>query len=151
MSEIDTSTSNVIEILLRSLQVDLPKTNKANNLLLNSKKNTSKTLNEEAIAILASGDYDVSLKEFTSFSTYLAQMTSMYGNKNTNKFQQTLNNILNHDKDNSIANAKSFIEKMKEKGVSSSSAVKLYSAMQSYSLVSALNNSNNNSYISATV
>ena len=149
MSEIDTSTSNVIEILLKSLQIDLPKTQKVNNFAAKTQKSSAKTLNEEAISILASGDYDVSLKEFTSFSTYLAQMTSIYGNKSSNKFQQTLNNILNNDKENSISNAKSFINKMKENGVSNASAIKLYSAIQSYSLVSALNN--NNSYISATV
>ena len=150
MSEISTSTStNVIEILLRSLQVELPKTQRISNLVANNTKDSSaKTLNEEAIALLESGDYDVSLREFTSFSTYLAQMTSMYGNKSSNRFQQTINNILNTGNENSVANAKSFIDKMKEKGVSNSSAIKLYSAIQSYSLVSTLNN---NSYVSATV
>ena len=68
-------------------------------------------------------------------------MTIAYGNNSADPFQQYLNSFLESDEDK-LANAKSFINKVTESGVSNSTARKLYSAMQSYSLISSFKNYN---------
>ncbi|MBR6126256.1 hypothetical protein IKQ21_01075 [bacterium] len=98
-------------------------------------------LDTDTLSKLRNGDYGISLREYTNLNTYNNLMTVKYGDKSANSFQSLLNNYLQTD-DDKLANAKSFIDKMRENGVSNSSALKLYSALQSYSLVSSFKNYN---------
>ena len=98
-------------------------------------------LDANTLSKLRSGDYGITLREYTNLSTYNNLMNVAYGNNSASPFQQYLNNFLESD-DDKLANAKSFIEKLRENGMSNSTALKLYSAMQSYSLVSSFKNYN---------
>ena len=101
---------------------------------------------------LIDGKYKITLKEYTNLNSYRNVMSSLYGNGSANSFKNTINKILGREDENeSINNAKNFIEKMKENGYSNSSAVKLYTALKSYSVISALQDTKNNSYVSANV
>ena len=146
MSEIQSVSSNVIEILLNSLSLDVPKLQTNGLNLSHTPKSSAKTINEEALSRLAEGDYDISIKEYTNLSTYLSKMTAMYGNNSASSFQQSINRILNSG-ETSVSGAKSFIEKMKKNGISNTSAMKLYAALQSYSIVSNMGNYN---FVNAT-
>ena len=92
-------------------------------------------LDKETLTNLKDGKYDISLKEYTSLNTYNTMMEALYGNKSANSFQNTLNLLTNSSEQN-LANAKSFIEKMRENGMSNKSAVRTYAALQKYSLMS---------------
>lgn len=96
-------------------------------------------LNKDTLTKLKNGEYDISLKEYTDMNTYNTMMTALYGNKSANKFQNTLNLLTNSTEDN-LASAKSFIDKMKENGMSNETALKTYSALQKYSLMSSFGN-----------
>ena len=98
-------------------------------------------LDAKTLSKLRSGDYGITLREYTNLNTYNNLMTIAYGNNSADPFQQYLNSFLESDEDK-LANAKSFINKVKESGVSNSTARKLYSAMQSYSLISSFKNYN---------
>ena len=104
-------------------------------------QNIPSVLDQDTLTKLRNGEYEISLKEYTNMNTYNNLMTVAYGNNSANPFQQYLNNYMNTDEDK-LANAKSFIEKMKENGLSNNSALKLYSALQSYSLISSFKNYN---------
>ena len=97
---------------------------------------------------LKEGKYDISLKEYTNMTTYNTMMSALYGNNSANKFQNTLN-LLTNSAENSLASAKTFVEKMKENGMSNETAVRTYSALQKYSLMSSLGN--NYSYVNANI
>ena len=88
---------------------------------------------------LVDGKYDITLKEYTNFNTYNTMMNALYGNQSANRFQNVLN-ILTDSAEDKLANAKSFIDKMKENGMSNSSAVKTYVALQKYSMLESVNN-----------
>ena len=98
-------------------------------------------LDAETLSKLRSGDYGITLREYTNLSTYNNLMTVAYGNNSASPFQQYLNNFLESD-DDKLANAKSFIDKAKESGISNSKALKLYSALQSYSMLTSFKNYN---------
>ena len=68
-------------------------------------------------------------------------MTSLYGDKSASTFQNTLN-ILSKTPENELATAKSFVDKMREYGMSNKTAVKTFSALQKYSMMSSLGNYN---------
>ena len=101
-------------------------------------------LDEDALTKLRNGEFEISLKEYTNMNTYNTMMSAMYGNHSANPFQNTLN-LLTDSPEDKLANAKSFIDKMKENGMSNQSAVRTYSALQKYSLMSSLGN--NYSYV----
>lgn len=96
-------------------------------------------------------DSGMTIKQFTNLNSYLTVMNSLYGNSSASKFQQALSNVLNAGKNNQITNAQTFIQKMRENGLSNSSATKMYKALNSYSLVSNMQTLDLSSYVSATI
>ena len=104
-------------------------------------ENIPSVLDTDTLSKLRSGDYGITLREYTTLNTYNNLMAVTYGNNSASPFQSLLNNYLETD-DDKLANAKSFIDKLRDSGVSNSSARKLYSALQSYSLVSSFKNYN---------
>lgn len=105
-------------------------------------------LDENSLTRLRNGEYDISLQEYTTMSTYNTMMSALYGNKSANPFQNTLN-LLTGSAEDSLANAKSFLDKMKSNGMSNKTAVRTYAALQKYSLMSNLGN--NYSYVKTSV
>ena len=118
-------------------------------------ENLPSVADKNTLQDLIDGKYKVTLREYTNLNSYRTVMNSLYGNKSANSFTNTINKILGKDEDDdTLANAKTFVEKMKENGFSNSSAIKLYTALKSYSLISAMQNNNSsktNSYVSAKV
>ncbi len=128
-----------------------------NSLLLTNTKNDTKqnhlktvqaeldnlpsVLDEQTLTKLKNGEYEISLKEYTNMSTYNTMMTALYGNKSANAFQDTLG-IITKTPDDELATAKSFVNKMKESGMSNKTAIKTYSALKKYSLMSSFGNYN---------
>ncbi len=100
-------------------------------------RNIPSVLDKNTIAKLREEDneFGISLKEYTSFSTYNTMMSTLYGNTSASRFQNTLNLITNSP-ENELASAKTFVEKMKENGMSNSTAVRTYSALKQYSILS---------------
>ena len=99
-------------------------------------------LDEDSLTKLRNGEFEISLKEYTNMTTYNTMMSALYGNHSANPFQNTLN-LLTGSTEDRLANAKSFIDKMKKNGMSNQSAVRTYSALQKYSLMSSLGNNYN--------
>ena len=99
-------------------------------------------LDENFLTRLRNGEFEISLKEYTSMNTYNTMMSALYGDHSANAFQNTLN-ILTNSAEDKLANAKSFIDKMKENGMSNQTAVRTYSALQKYSLISSFGNNYN--------
>ena len=102
-------------------------------------KNLPAVLDKSTLDDFVDGKYDISLKQYTDMNTYNTVMNALYGNNSASKFQNTLN-ILTNSSEDSLANAKTFIDKMKENGMSNNTAVRTYSALQKYSLMSSLGN-----------
>lgn len=98
-------------------------------------------LDKSTLQKLADGEYDISLKEYTNLTTYKAQMTALYGNSSANQFNSSINKILGNQTDE-ITTLKDFMDKMSEQGLSNSDALKMYSALKKYSIVTNLNNYN---------
>ncbi len=115
-----------------------------NSLLLYSTNNNNKE-NQFTLTRLNNGEFGISLKEYTQINTYNTMMTALYGNNSANKFQNTLN-ILTNSAENELANAKTFVETMQERGMSPKAAVNTLIALQKYSLMSSYGNYN---YINA--
>ena len=148
MSEIDTLNSSLEESLLRTLINTVnEKTSDKTTKIEYQKKNLPSLLDVNTLQELIDGKYDITLREYTNMNTYNSLMSSVYGKNSASPFQKYLNNILDKD-DDKLANAKTFVEKMKENGLSNQSAVKLYSALKSYSLISSFNNY---SFVSAKI
>jgi len=134
MVELTDMTSIMQNQLLLS---NVNKTNSTDNLQ-NIQERLAKLpsiLDKQTITGLVNGEFDISLKEYTSLNTYNTMMEALYGNNSASKFQNTMN-ILANSSETNLANAKSFIEKMKENGMSNQSAVRTYAALQKYSLMS---------------
>ena len=103
--------------------------------------NLPTVLDKDTLTKLKNGEFEISLKEYTNISTYNTMMTSLYGDKSASTFQNTLN-ILSKTPENELATAKSFVDKMREYGMSNKTAVKTFSALQKYSMMSSLGNYN---------
>jgi uncharacterized membrane-anchored protein YjiN (DUF445 family) len=106
-----------------------------------SLQNLPSVLDKDTLQNVINGDYNLTLKQYSDMNTYNTMMNSLYGNKSANKFQNVLN-ILTDSSEDKLATAKDFIDKMKEKGMSNSTAVKTYSAIQKYSLLTNVGNFN---------
>lgn len=134
MSEI-TDLSSIMQNQLLLFNINTSKA--TNNLqdVKNQLSNLPSILDKQTLTDLKNGKYEISLKEYTSFNTYSTMMEALYGNNSANSFQNSLN-ILTDSAETKLANAKSFIDKMKENGMSNKSALKTYTALQKYSLVS---------------
>lgn len=134
--------SDISSLLKNSLLLTNVKTNGNKNQLQKFQEqmnNLPSVLDENTLTKLKNGGYEISLKEYTSMNTYNTMMTALYGNKTANTFQNTLN-ILTKTPEEGLATAKSFVNKMKENGMSNKTAVKTFAAMQKYSMMSSLNN-----------
>lgn len=112
-------------------------------------KDLPSVLDKETLQKLKDGEYDITLKEYTDMNTYKTTMNALYGNNSASKFPSILNSIMGNSKNEAVS-AKKFVESMKEKGLSNTSAVKLYSALKTYSITSSLLGKNN-SFISAKI
>ena len=104
-------------------------------------KNLPSFLDKDTLTKLKNGDYEVSLKEYTNMNTYNTMMSALYGNRSANTFQNTLNLITKSPKDE-LATAKTFVQTMKDNGMSTKTAVKTFAALQKYSLMSSFGNYN---------
>ena len=140
MSEIsDLSSILQNSLLLTNVNGD----GKTNHLqtIQNQLKTMPSVLNEDTITKLKNGEYEISLKEYTNLNTYNTMMNAMYGNRSANTFQNTLN-VLTNSAEDELATAKSFIDSMKQNGMSNKTAVQTYSALKKYSLMSSYGNYN---------
>ena len=88
-------------------------------------KDLPKVLDKETLENFQKGEYDITT------------MTALYGNSSANKFNSAINNYLGIKSDKT-ATAKEFIEKLEDKGVSKDSALKLYTALKSYTSMAAM-------------
>lgn len=149
MQSIDTVSSSILADLLReSLSGNLQNlTNKKTPFDLWLEKfndegqSLSSIIDEDTLQEIADGKYDISLKQYTNMHTYNLMMSNLYGNNSANIFQNSLNNVLG-SQENTIATAKTFVDTMRERGLNNSSALKLYTAIKSYSAMSSLSNFN---------
>lgn len=149
MQSIDTVSSSILADLLReSLSGSLQNlTNKKTPFDLWLEKfndegqSLSSIIDEDTLQEIADGKYDISLKQYTNMHTYNLMMSNLYGNNSANIFQNSLNNVLG-SQENTIATAKTFVDTMRERGLNNSSALKLYTAIKSYSAMSSLSNFN---------
>lgn len=145
MSEIETINSAITESLISRLKTQSSETaTEKLQRIQRQIKNIPSVLDYDTLSKLRNGEYEISLKEYTSMNNYNTTMSALYGDKSANPFQQYIDKILNtnSNNDSSISNAKTFVDKMRENGLSNSSAVKLYSALKSYSLISSFKNYN---------
>ena len=137
MSDISSVSSMILENILnqsRSSKTAVSAEEKLQNIKAQMEKMPS-VLDSSTLQKLRNGEYDISLKEYTNLNSYKNAMKALYGDNSANPFQNYVNKILEED-DDKIANAKKFIDKMKENGMSSSKATKLYSALKTYSIIS---------------
>ena len=140
MSEISDISSILQEsLLLSSVKADIKDSQLQK--VQQQLKDIPSVLDSDTITKLRNGEYEISLKEYTNMNTYNTMMTALYGNNSANKFQNTLN-ILTNSAEDQLATAKSFVEQMKENGMSNETAIKTYSALQKYSLLSSFGNYN---------
>lgn len=109
--------------------------------------NIPSLLDKNTLTKLINGEYSISLKEYTQMNTYNTMMSALYGNNSANKFQNTLN-ILTNSAENELATAKTFVETMTERGMSTKAAVQTFAALQKYSLLSSDGNYN---FVNASV
>ena len=140
MSEI----SDLSSILQNSLLLtNVNGEGKTNHLqtIQNQLKTMPSVLDEDTITKLKNGEYEISLKEYTNLNAYNTMMNAMYGNRSANSFQNTLN-VLTNSAEDELATAKSFIDSMKQNGMSNKTALQTYSALKKYSLMSSFGNYN---------
>ena len=104
-------------------------------------KNIPSLLDEESLTKLKNGEYEISLREYTNMNTYNTMMSVLYGNNSANSFQNMLN-ILTNNREEDYTTAKSFVDRMTENGMSNKTAVRTYTALQKYSLMSSFGNYN---------
>lgn len=101
---------------------------------------------KSTLSKLVKGEYEISLKEYTNMSTYNTMMNALYGESSADPFQNILkiNSGVSekNSAQNSLVNAKTFVDKMKENGMSNKDALKMYSALQKYSLMTSFRNYN---------
>ena len=133
-----TDISSIMQNSLRLINMNIGNTTNTDKLTAfqNQLDNMPSVLDENTLTDLVNGKYDISLKEYTSINTYTTMMEALYGDNSANLFQNKLSDLIASSKEKSLANAKAFIEKMKENGMSNQSAVRTYAALQKYSLMS---------------
>lgn len=112
-------------------------------------KDLPSVLDPETIKNLKDGEYEITLEEYNDLSSYRTMMGVLYGSKSASKFPSMLNTLIMKD-ENSVLSAKDFIKEMEEKGINKDSALKLYTAVKSYSTMNSYLNFRN-SYVSAKV
>ncbi len=115
----------------------------------NRLQNLPEVLDKTTLQQLVDGAFDISLEEYTDLSTYKTTMSALYGNRSASTLPDMLNTLLGNEKHASSPSAKDFIDKMRERGISNGSALKLYTALKTYSINSSL--ITNNSFVSAKI
>jgi len=105
-------------------------------------ENLPSVIDKNGLTKLKDREFDITLKEYTDLNSYRIKMNALYGNSSDNQFQTYLNNTLNNNSDDTITKAKDFIDKMKDNGMSDIQALKLYSALKSYSVITGFKNYN---------
>ena len=142
MSEIENVSSSIAETLIKSLSsLEVESVTDKIEKLRKKQLNNSAFLNTDTLSKLRNGEYNISLKQYTSLTSYDAIMEAFYGNNSASPFKKYLNNLLETD-DDKLSTAKSFLDKLKERGFSNKSSMKMYSALQKYSLATTLQNFN---------
>ena len=111
--------------------------------------NMPAVLDRTTLDALVNGEYDISLREYTDMNTYRTTMSVLYGNNSSSPLNSSLNTLLGYNNQNRTISVKDFIDRLGERGVSESDALRLYTAARAYSLTSVLNL--NNSFVSARV
>lgn len=106
-------------------------------------------LDRQTLQELIDGEYDITLREYTDMNTYKTTMSALYGNQSADRFPSMLNNIVGNSSNRNIS-AKEFMDIMRERGLTSTSAMGLYTALRTYSITSSLIG-RNNSYLSAKI
>ena len=138
------NVSDISSLLQNSLlftSVNKDESNKRLAAVQSQLESFSSVLDKDTLTKLRNGEYEITLKEYTNMNTYNTMMTALYGNDSANKYQNNLN-ALTGSAEEGFATAKSFVEKMKENGMSNRMAVKTYHALQRYSLMSSFGNYN---------
>ena len=108
-------------------------------------------LDKQTLQDLVDGEYDITLEEYTDMNTYRTTMNALYGNYSADRFPSILNSLLgNGNNNNNSVSARDFISIMRERGLTSSSAMGLYNALRTYSITSSLIG-RNSSYLSARI
>lgn len=92
---------------------------------------------------------EVKVEEYEDINVYKNALEALYGNKSANPLFPKLNSLMGK-KENDVVSAKNFLENMQERGLSRKSALTLYSAMKSYSILNSFQQKNN-SFISAKI
>ena len=105
-------------------------------------------LDKETLNNLVEGEYDITLKEYTDLNTYRNTMGALYGANSANPLYSRLNTLMGNN-NNTAVSAKTFIENMRERGLSDEGALNLYTAMRTYSVTNTL--LGNNSFVNARV
>ena len=105
-------------------------------------ENLPSVLDKNGLTKLKDGEFDITLKEYTDLNSYRIKMNALYGNSSDNQFQTYLNNTVNNNGNDTITKAKDFIDTMRDNGMSDTQALKLYSALKSYSVITGFKNYN---------
>ena len=143
---------STIEIISSSEISSYYKTDKISdklNKIESALKDLPTVLDYDTLEKLRDGEYDITLEEYATMNSYRVQMKALYGNKSSNKLSGMLNRYLGVDSNESIS-AKDFISNLKDLGVETKDAVKIYGAMKSYSITSSLLGTKN-SFVSAKI
>lgn len=111
-------------------------------------KELPSVLDSSTLQKLKDGEYEITLEEYNSMSSYRTTMSALYGNSSASKFPSMLNNLFNST--TNINSAKDFLDRMEENGIEKKTALKLYNAMKSYSVMNTYLGFKN-SYISANI
>lgn len=141
----DIQTANIASILTDSLLLTDYKGQTASDKLQEIKnrlQNLPSVLDKTTLEDLKDGKYEITLKQYTSMNTYNTMMNALYGDKSADKFQNFLN-IFTDSQEDGMAKAKSFIDKLREQGMSNSGAIRTYAALQKYSILSSYGNNYN--------
>ncbi len=113
-------------------------------------QNLPSVMDRETLEDLINGKYEITLQEYTSINNYRNSMKLLFGNNSANPLYSGLNALMGKGYyDNTAVSAKTFLDNMRQKGLSNETALNLYTAMKTYSINNTL--LKNNSFISAKI
>ena len=108
-------------------------------------------LDKETLNDLVEGEYDITLQQYTDMNSYRNSMQLIHGNNSANPVYSGLNRLMgNGSSNNTTVSASNFIERMKDRGLSETSAFSLYTAVRTYSINNSLLSANN-SFVNAKI
>lgn len=112
-------------------------------------KDLPAVLDTQTLEKLQNGEYDITLEEYSNMNTYRMMMSALYGNSSANGLSSAMNRYLGYSNNRNIS-ARDFIQGLEERGVSRDSALKLYTALRSYTSMSTMLGQRN-SFVSAKI